>query len=329
MRDVFAFLSTRLPLLIYGLLSVFMPPLVAYLTEQDMQAAWYASLMLVFFLFLALLTGLTPFLRRRRILRSLLGTLDTAARELPEPGNAVERDYAALVSAISRECDSYRRRLTNAQNDTLEYYTLWIHQIKTPIAAMRLVLEQMQGEQAGLIRQELFKVEQYADLALRYARLTGPCADVLAERCELLPLIRASVKKFGVLFVYQKLYVHIEPIPFSVISDRKWLSFIIEQVLSNAVKYTKTGGVTITSEDGALVIADTGIGIRPEDLPRIFERGYTGINGRIDSRASGIGLYLAKKAADSIGVTITVASKPGEGTRVTLRFPAESPDAYL
>jgi signal transduction histidine kinase len=129
------------------------------------------------------------------------------------------------------------------------------------------------------------------------------------------------VKKYSLLFVYSKLSARVEPLSKDVPCDRMWLEFILCQLLSNSVKYTHTGGVRIYMEKGDLVVEDSGIGIRKEDLPRIFEKGYTGYNGRMDTRASGIGLYLVKRTADALGIRINVTSELGKGTRVSLHFP--------
>ena len=187
----------------------------------------------------------------------------------------------------------------------------------------------MDGDTAGVIKQELFKIEQYADLALRYVKLTDISSDLVIERCFLEDIVSASVKKYAVLFVYQKLSLDMVPTDRKVMSDKRWLGFILEQILSNAIKYTYAGGVKIYLQNEKLVIEDTGIGIRAEDLPRIFMKGYTGCNGRLDNRASGIGLYLAKKAADALGITITVDSKVGMGTKVTLAFPQARSDIFM
>ena len=152
-------------------------------------------------------------------------------------------------------------------------------------------------------------------------KLGDIASDLVIEHCDLNEIAHQAVKKYSLLFVYNKLSIQIEPLARDIPSDAMWLGFILGQLLSNSVKYTRTGGVRIYMEDSALVVADTGIGIRKEDLPRIFEKGYTGYNGRMDTRASGIGLYLAKRAADALGISIAVFSELGKGTRVSLRFP--------
>ena len=186
---------------------------------------------------------------------------------------------------------------------------------------MRLVLRENDSAEALVLRQELFKVERYAELALQYVKLREIANDLVIERCDLGRIVRESVKKYGLLFVYKGLSVEIAPLAGSVVSDAKWLGFILEQLLSNAVKYTNEGGVKVCMESGCLVIEDSGIGIRPEDLPRIFEKGYTGYNGRVDTRASGVGLYLTRQVADALAIRIDVRSQLGHGTRVALSFP--------
>ena len=231
-----------------------------------------------------------------------------------------------MIRALTQENERLKTENLRQQEEQKEYYTLWVHQIKTPISAMRLLLDANREEQTPLLRQELFKVDQYADLALRFVKLGDIQSDLIIERCDLNEIAHAAVKKYSLLFVYSKLTARIEPLAKDIPCDRMWLEFILGQLLSNSVKYTRSGGVRIYMEGMALIVEDTGIGIRKEDLPRIFEKGYTGYNGRMDTRASGIGLYLAKRAADALRISISVDSAPGAGTRVTLRFPAD--DAF-
>ncbi len=320
---LFSYLASRKMLLLSFFLSSCILLIVYSLAGLPMLYGWYTLLLSVFTLVCLLFFDATRYCKKRQLLSSLSPAVEELARALPEPADGLEADYRALVLSLEEQHARTRSALIAARDESLAYYTLWIHQIKTPIAAMRLVLQKMEDDEAAVLLQELFKVEQYSDLALRYAKLTDIASDLIPEHCDLSEVVHECVKKYGLLFIYQKLTVQIAPISRTVIGDKRWLAFIVEQILSNAVKYTKTGGVKIWQEQKKLVIADTGIGIRTQDLPRIFERGYTGCNGRLDSRASGIGLYLAKKAADALGISISVASTPGKGTTVTLTFPEE------
>ena len=200
-----------------------------------------------------------------------------------------------------------------------DYYAAWVHQIKAPIAVMSLLLQQEDTEQNQQLKAELFRVEQYAEMALSYVRLGEGMKDLVIAQYPLDEIIRKAVRKYAGQFIRKKIrlvYVGTEEI---VLTDEKWLSFILEQILSNAVKYTVKGSVTIeVNEKKQLTVSDTGIGIAAEDLPRIFEKGYTGKNGRLDRKSTGIGLYLCKMAADKMGHKLSVESVPGEGSRFTI-----------
>ena len=202
----------------------------------------------------------------------------------------------------------------------VEYYTLWAHQIKTPIAAMNLLLREEQGPQTLELRGELQRIEQYVEMVLCYLRLDGDTTDFVLRRYDLDGILRPAVRKFAGQFIRKKIRLDYEPLGAMVLTDEKWLRFVVEQVLSNALKYTPAGGtISVTLEDPlTLCIADMGIGIAPEDLPRVFERGFTGYNGRREQRSSGIGLYLCRRILDRLGHTITIASVPGEGTTVRI-----------
>ncbi|WP_306770895.1 HAMP domain-containing sensor histidine kinase [Emergencia sp. 1XD21-10] len=207
-------------------------------------------------------------------------------------------------------------------SDMIEYYTLWAHQIKTPIAAMDLLL---QSEMPGVCRDqlvmELFKVEQYVEMVLQYLRLGADSTDFRIERQEIDKIIREVVKKYSTIFIKKKISLDYQGVDAKTISDEKWLSFVLEQVLSNALKYTPSGKISIYMDKVlpcTLVIEDTGIGIQEEDLPRIFDKGYTGYTGRKDKKSTGIGLYLCRMIMNKLGHTMTIESQVGKGTKVKL-----------
>lgn len=216
-----------------------------------------------------------------------------------------------------------------------DYFTLWTHQIKTPIAAMYLLLQQEIPEQDRSqeihfmkqyfiqkreIESELFKIEQYVEMVLQYLRLNSSVNDFVLQEYELDGMVRQAVRKYAPMFIRRKLSLHYEPLQVKAVTDEKWLTFVLEQILSNAIKYTSAGDIFVRMEGGCLVVEDTGIGILPEDLPRIFDKGYTGYNGRSDKKASGIGLYLVKKILEKLGHKILIESEPGKGTKVKLLF---------
>lgn len=245
----------------------------------------------------------------------ILKNIELEFERLPDSKNPVEWDYQNMLRALGQ---LYNARLTERwteRQETLDYYTAWVHQIKTPIAVMRM---QLQGEDTAEHRAlltELFRIEQYVEMALCYMRLGGDSTDLVIEQYDLDSIIKQAIHKYAAWFVQKRLRLVYEPAKVSVLTDEKWLLFMIEQLLSNAVKYTNSGSVTITvSGDKILRIADTGIGIAPEDLPRIFEKGFTGYNGRADKKSTGLGLYLCRKAADKLSVSVSVESVQGEGS---------------
>lgn len=245
----------------------------------------------------------------------------------------LEEDYRQVVELLLEERAKNITAMNTKYQDLSQYYTLWAHQIKTPIASMRLKLS---GEDSSVSRElssDLFRIEQYVDMVMTYVRLGSDSTDYTFRECELDSIIRTNVKKFSSDFIRKKLSLEFEPRNLSVLTDEKWLGFVLEQLLSNALKYTQTGKIcietgveTVGPEDGEqgkcyLIVSDTGIGISPENLPRIFEIGFTGVNGRMENnRASGIGLYLVKRICSNLGIEITAESEVGKGTIMKLVF---------
>ena len=203
--------------------------------------------------------------------------------------------------------------------ELVEYYTVWAHQIKTPIAAMRLLLQDADTDEQRALLEQVQSVEQYVEMVLGYLRLESPSSDYVIRNYALDDIVRQAVRKYASQFIRRRLRLEYTPLNVSVITDEKWLLFVIEQVLSNALKYTRSGSVSIMLEaPKTLCIRDTGIGIASEDLPRVFEKGFTGCNGRTDKRATGIGLYLCRRILEKLGHTIAITSTVGEGTTVRI-----------
>lgn len=255
-------------------------------------------------------------------------------RRRSERLEALKRMSPHLTAPVSPEGPLHQRQLLEAvenlrarvaelesqaagrQDDLLEYYTLWVHQVKTPLAAMGLIL-QSRPEDSGALRQELFKIQRYVEMVLGYLRIHSMSADLRLERCAVRPVAAQAVKKFAPQFIYKKLRVELDDFDNQVVTDRKWLLFMIEQIISNAVKYTDVGSIQINmGADDVLVVRDQGAGIDPADLPRVFERGFTGRNGRQEAASTGLGLYLTKRVADKLGNGIEIESAVGKGTAV-------------
>ncbi len=239
--------------------------------------------------------------------------------ELPAPSDQPEEDYQRIIAKLREEAKRSAAHAAEEYNNMIDYYTVWAHQIKTPIAAMRLKLQSEDTETARKLTSDLNRIEEYVEMVLTFLRLDSDSTDYLIREYDLDDIIRAAVRKFSREFIIKKLTLDYQPVNYNVLTDEKWLTFVIEQVISNAVKYTSDGGVRIRMDErGILCIMDTGIGISAEDLPRIFENGYTGFNGREDKRASGIGLYLCKRIMNNLGHTINAESQPGRGTTIIL-----------
>ncbi len=234
----------------------------------------------------------------------------------------IEQDYIDILNALRAEMNDRILKEDTRYQDMIEYYTVWVHQIKTPIAAMKLAVENDDSELSRNISVQLFRTQLYVDMVLAFLRLGSEYTDYVFRDCDLDSIIRSSVRKFAPEFIARKLSLNYGPVSATVTTDEKWLSFVIEQILSNALKYTRSGSISINMTGPlTLCISDTGIGIAAEDLPRIFEKGYTGCNGRIDKNASGLGLYLVKRVCGNIGIDISVSSAAGSGTCVSLSFP--------
>lgn len=290
----------------------------------------YALLLIAFFGLCAWIWGFFRYTSDCQKLLQAAGREEIGERDLPSAGSFREQCYQEIIRQEEEQKRQVIFEYDEKKRDVGDYYTMWTHQIKTPIAALRLLLQGMEEETSGQALEELFKIEQYAEMALHYARLNSLSSDLLLEPCDICRIVKQTVKKYSVLFIGSGLSFSMEEFTCQAVTDEKWLSFVIGQILSNALKYTRKGGIHIYGENAAgqkmdsgavsLVIEDTGIGISESDLPRIFERGFTGYNGRLDKKSTGIGLYLSRKILDRLSHTIRVESRLKEGTKVTVGF---------
>ena len=231
--------------------------------------------------------------------------------------------YHKIIEKLYEELEKLTQKNRQKNTDMDDYYSMWVHQIKTPIAAMNFLLDNEEVDQK-ILQQELFKIERYVEMVLTYIRLDSISSDYVITKINLDEVVKDSVKKYATIFINKKIKLNYVSHETMIISDKKWLSFAFEQILGNSVKYSSAGGeITIETCENKLVIEDRGIGIKEEDLPRIFEKGFTGFNGRYEKKSSGLGLYLCKKTLDKLGHHIEISSKVGEGTRIEITFPKE------
>lgn len=323
MKTVLAWLKYRLwqIVLFSGLILIFSA--VVWLSGAGGTLAGYTALLSGVLALLLALLDLRRFALRHRQLSDALKSICVSDEQLPPPENLIEEDYRQLIRALGEEKQRQTSAMDLRMSDMQDYFTLWAHQIKTPIAAMRLILQTKPENSATEIEGELFRVEQYVEMVLNYLRLDSDSTDFVFKTCALDGIIRQCVRKYAKQFIRKKISLEYQGTDLQVLTDEKWLCFVIEQILSNALKYTAAGSIRIFTQGETLVIADTGMGIAPEDLPRVFEKGYTGYNGRTDKKATGIGLYLCKKILQKLGHGISISSEVGKGTRVSIDLSRE------
>lgn len=330
----------------------------------------YGSLYIVYLIY-----DYSVFADKIRTLERNIKTDDIQNIALPDKKNDVEALYADIIIKLHEQKRKQYDAGVEASRNLKDYYACWAHQIKTPIAAAKLIIQSLDDVVRNLennslgnsynesydehyddfknnesneknddndlekldrklneLSHEMLRIEFYTDAVMDYLRLEDISSDYEFKLCRLDVAVKKVVKKFAPQFIGRHISLHIEQIEDSVCTDSKWLGFIIEQLISNAVKYSKDGGsvriytlhgngdIKKNSKDDSLqlVIEDTGIGINEEDIPRIMERGFTGYNGRLDRKSSGIGLYLCRKAADRLGFVITFDASYKNGTRVVI-----------
>ncbi len=289
---------------------------VFWLYRLPVESVLYAAaLCMVLGLFLFVVSYIR-FRQKHKELEWLLRQAGERVLPLPPPRGLLEEDYQALLKAVCKDRAAIAQENDVRLQEMTDYYTLWAHQIKTPIAAMRLLFQETPQPELEV---ELLKIEQYVEMVLGYLRLGSGSTDYVFREESLDSLLRQAVRKYARLFILKKISLDFQETNRSVVTDEKWLSFVIEQLLSNALKYTPEGGqIRIYNDGETVVIADNGIGIQEEDLPRVFEKGFTGFNGRENRKSTGIGLYLCREVMDRLNHGISISSRPGQGTLVRL-----------
>lgn len=323
--------------------------LYMYLIGARKQDLVYAAVLDAILLLIIVLVG---FFRYSSKVKSLSNALKRPVEEqaqLPEATDDVEILYHRLLENQSIARSESESSAAVRQSRMRDYYSMWVHQIKTPISAMKLLLEAEREELGQLMcdeepqatlkelsdnldsfEDELFRIEEYVSMALQYQRVSSTENDFVLEKVSLDGVIRDTIKKYAKIMIRRHIGINYSGTKKQVYTDEKWLAFILEQILSNAIKYTPQGFVTIeTAEEKDrffITVKDTGIGIKAEDLPRVFEKGYTGYNGHADKKATGIGLYLCRQMADKLGHTIRMESELGKGTKVWIGFELDYAD---
>ena len=253
-------------------------------------------------------------------------------KALNQQTRVLEEDYSPVIHLLfeknqdlTQEMQQLKTKMQQSRKEDIDYYTLWAHQIKTSIASSQLLIRSLpQTAEKSMLEQELVRITAYTELALHYVRMETFHRDLDLQKVKLDDILHPVIKKYATFFIHKKLKLQYIPIDEVVVTDKKWLGVIVEQVLSNAVKYTPDEGrIEITFDKDILTIKDTGIGIASHDQTRIFERGFSGFNGRVNHQSTGLGLYLSSEIAKKLGVTLSVDSTVGEGTAIHIQIPKE------
>lgn len=315
----------RLGILLFTLISMIFA-IILYLYHLPVEAVMYAIELSSVLCILIIAVDFIQYRRKHLYLSQLKNSITVNRKALPEPNELIEKDYKELLDILYEENSKLSLQADVNRRDLIDYYTLWAHQIKTPIAALRLLLQTTQDikdeELLSELTTELFKIEQYVEMVLTYLRMEGMSSDLLLKKYSLDDIVKQAVRKNSTLFIHNRIHLNLSELNCEVLTDEKWLVFVIEQVLTNSLKYTREDGSISIYMDAAkpktLVIADTGIGIEASDLPRVFEKGFTGYNGRADKKSTGIGLYLCKQIITKLSHTIEIASEVGKGTTVRI-----------
>lgn len=321
--------------------------LYMYLIGARKQDVVYAAVLDAILLLITVLVGFFRYSSKVKALSNALKRPVEEQAQLPEATDDVEMLYQRLLENQSIARSESESSAAIRQSQMRDYYSMWVHQIKTPISAMKLLLEVEREELGQLIcddeqsqyllsdnmdsfEDELFRIEEYVSMALQYQRVSSTENDFVLEKVSVDGVIRDTIKKYAKIMIRRHIGINYSGTGQEVYTDGKWLAFMLEQILSNAIKYTPQGVVTIeTAEEKDrffITIKDTGIGIKAEDLPRVFEKGYTGYNGHADKKATGIGLYLCRQMADKLGHTIRMESEIGKGTKVWIGFDLDYAD---
>lgn len=342
--------------------------LYMYLIGARKQDVVYAAVLDAMIIIITVLAGFLGYSSKVKALSNALERPVEEQAQLPEATDDVEILYHRLLENQSIARSESESSAAIRQSQMRDYYSMWVHQIKTPISAMKLLLEAEREELGQLIcddeqsqchigdmtggnigaalkqqaaltelsdnvasfEDELFRIEEYVSMALQYQRVSSTENDFVLEKVSVDGVIRDTIKKYAKIMIRRHIGINYSGTGQEVYTDGKWLAFMLEQILSNAIKYTPQGVVTIeTAEEKDrffITIKDTGIGIKAEDLPRVFEKGYTGYNGHADKKATGIGLYLCRQMADKLGHTIRMESEIGKGTKVWIGFELDYAD---
>ncbi len=266
--------------------------------------------------------------QRNNFYKKLCETVDFSV--LPNPQTNEQTIYYTLLKKLHDEHLEQLQIFYDEKSEHQDFIMSWIHEIKLPISASRLLIENSNSKTIDYIvdkfEDELDKIDHYVEQALYYSRIDSFAKDYFIDELSLEKVVKHSIKKYAKMFITKRIRIKMDNSDTFVHSDFKWMSFIIDQIITNSLKYTDENGeiIIVIEEDikeKRLLIQDTGIGIKTEDINRVFEKGFTGSTGRSHAKSTGMGLYLAKQLALKLGITLSIASEEGKYTKVVVHFP--------
>ncbi|MBZ9692735.1 sensor histidine kinase [Clostridium sp. M14] len=329
---IYLYIKEKIKIMVSFLIFVLIFFNVYLLYHVSLEPVLYASLLTCTLAFLFSVYDFYKFYNKHVYLCDILNGVEEKLDNLPKNKSLIEKDYQSIIISLHKNTLELEHKVNSNYSEMIDYYTMWVHQIKTPISALYMILQSMDSsEYKKIMNQELFKIEEYVEMVLNYLRLESMSDDLRLEEYCLNEIVHDVVKKYAVIFINKKISLDLEELDYKMITDKKWINFVLEQILSNALKYTNNGKISVYMDKkrkDTLIIKDTGIGIKKEDIFRVFERGFTGYNGRMNKKSTGIGLYLCKEILNNLSNKIFITSEVGKGTEVAIDFSRKNIEIY-
>lgn len=300
---------------VYAILFVFV-----YLYRIPIEVILYPFILTIVFVLMVLLFDYIKYKEKVNKIIQICNDISSCYSVKINDKNIFDEYYLDIINELLKENRKQVSQIQKKVSDINDYFSIWVHQIKTPIASMKLKID---NEQMDLLQlaSDLNRIDHYVDLVLSFLKFDEEKIDLYFRKTDVDRIMRESLKKFSNDFIIKKIRLDYKLSKREVLTDEKWLSFVFDQLLSNALKYTDKGTISIYYDgDSCLCIKDSGIGIALADMERLFEKGFTGYNGRQYKKASGIGLYMCKRMCDKLNIAISIESIVNEYTLVKLKF---------
>ena len=300
---------------VYAILFVFV-----YLYRIPIEVILYPFILTIVFVLMVLLFDYIKYKEKVNKISQICNDISSCYSVKINDKNIFDEYYLDIINELLKENRKQVSQIQKKVSDINDYFSIWVHQIKTPIASMKLKID---NEQMDLLQlaSDLNRIDHYVDLVLSFLKFDEEKIDLYFRKTDVDRIMRESLKKYSNDFIIKKIRLDYKLSKREVLTDEKWLSFVFDQLLSNALKYTDKGTISIYYDgDSCLCIKDSGIGIALADMERLFEKGFTGYNGRQYKKASGIGLYMCKRMCDKLNIGISIDSVVNEYTLVKLKF---------